>query len=310
MENEEFLPKPQTDLPLPRPPGTVVPGNVGQAEKELSEHATPALKGETFRSRNLHLPKYLLLGAIFVVLLIIIGASILGGKYYLDQQKLKAINDFESCAAAGNPIQESYPATCRTSDGRSFTQVLTEEEQKNLLPPDTTADWKTYEGSGFSFKYPASWELTKEIPDIYRWREINFTKSDWELDHLNNGMLGNCKGPILVNKTIPTSVIIIEIKETNSDGAYCWSSGDFTNSSKRTIKTLTPPQEIKVVKWNPGSYQFKGVNKSAPWTGTLHEQSKIDGDKQFAAITLIHQDGSDSIAQSIYDQILSTFRFE
>ncbi len=133
MENEELLPKPELDLPLP--------------EKELPEHTTPASQGETFRGYNkpnIFKSKFFL-GIIFMVLLIIIGTSVLGGKYYLDQQKIKAISDFESCAAAGFPVAESYPATCRTSDGRSFTQVLSEEEQKNLLLlNDSTADWETY----------------------------------------------------------------------------------------------------------------------------------------------------------------------
>lgn len=33
-----------------------------------------------------------------------------------------AISSFETCAAAGNPIAESYPPQCRTRDGRSFTE--------------------------------------------------------------------------------------------------------------------------------------------------------------------------------------------
>lgn len=34
------------------------------------------------------------------------------------------ITNFEECAAAGNPIMESYPAQCRTKDGRLFVQEL------------------------------------------------------------------------------------------------------------------------------------------------------------------------------------------
>lgn len=36
----------------------------------------------------------------------------------------KDINSFEDCAAAGYPIQESYPEQCTTSDGRHFTRVI------------------------------------------------------------------------------------------------------------------------------------------------------------------------------------------
>lgn len=34
------------------------------------------------------------------------------------------ISNFEECAATGNPIMESYPAQCRTEDGRLFVQEI------------------------------------------------------------------------------------------------------------------------------------------------------------------------------------------
>lgn len=34
------------------------------------------------------------------------------------------INNFEECAAAGNPVMESYPEQCRTADGRLFVRVI------------------------------------------------------------------------------------------------------------------------------------------------------------------------------------------
>ena len=37
-----------------------------------------------------------------------------------EQQELLSITNFDECAAAGNPIMESYPEQCRTPDGRSF----------------------------------------------------------------------------------------------------------------------------------------------------------------------------------------------
>jgi len=57
-----------------------------------------------------------------IVVLVIIGAS---GLYALRLQarsieKLKAIDTFEECAAAGNPIMESYPEQC-AANGRSFS---------------------------------------------------------------------------------------------------------------------------------------------------------------------------------------------
>lgn len=44
------------------------------------------------------------------------------------------VTDFDTCAAAGNPVMESYPRQCRHTDGRIFMEVIT-------LPPlyeDTT----------------------------------------------------------------------------------------------------------------------------------------------------------------------------
>ena len=34
------------------------------------------------------------------------------------------IESFEECAAAGNPVMESYPRQCRTDDGKHFTEVI------------------------------------------------------------------------------------------------------------------------------------------------------------------------------------------
>ncbi len=145
MPDEELLPKPQTDLPVGR---QEIPAQTGLAMKKLN------LKW-------------------VVILLLLLGVgliAIIGGKYYLDQKKLNSITDFESCAQAGYPVMESYPGRCITPDGRSFTQILSKEEQKKLLPPDETADWKTYKGettytsdgsSMFTIKYPPSWVLEK-----------------------------------------------------------------------------------------------------------------------------------------------------
>jgi hypothetical protein len=55
---------------------------------------------------------------------------------YLKNTKIQKINSFEKCMEAGYPIMEIYPPICMTPDGRSFTQELSDEEKKNLLPPN------------------------------------------------------------------------------------------------------------------------------------------------------------------------------
>ncbi|EKD86854.1 MAG: hypothetical protein ACD_37C00124G0001, partial [uncultured bacterium] len=155
---EELLPKPftqprdgQTDLPLPEkelPAHATVkeePVNLPQKQTNIG---TPAHPFPTFLPKKLAILALILIGLIF--------AAGVAFKYF-EQRKLNAITDFETCAAAGYPVAESYPASCRTSDGRSFTQILSEEEKKKINTPDLTADWQVYSGDYYSFKYPKSW---------------------------------------------------------------------------------------------------------------------------------------------------------
>lgn len=81
------------------------------------------------------------LSAVLIVLFIILVTALaIGTIFYAkqNQAKIAAINDFESCATAGNPIMESYPEQC-SANGQTFTRVLSEEEQKKLTPDPSPA---------------------------------------------------------------------------------------------------------------------------------------------------------------------------
>jgi len=52
------------------------------------------------------------------VVIAIVGISLFA---YLNKP---TISSFEECAAAGNPVLESYPPRCKTADGKTFTQSL------------------------------------------------------------------------------------------------------------------------------------------------------------------------------------------
>lgn len=54
-----------------------------------------------------------------------------------------AINSFEDCVAAGNPILESYPEQCIAPDGRTFTRVLPPAEDQPSTSDDFPADIAT-----------------------------------------------------------------------------------------------------------------------------------------------------------------------
>lgn len=58
-----------------------------------------------------------------LLLLAIVCLLVLAGWYVWRQSNkkpLKAINSFETCQAAGNPVRESYPEQC-SANGRTFT---------------------------------------------------------------------------------------------------------------------------------------------------------------------------------------------
>lgn len=50
----------------------------------------------------------------------------------IEQEEQKAITDFVSCVAAGNPVMESYPRKCADS-GSVFTEILT--DALSIVPP-------------------------------------------------------------------------------------------------------------------------------------------------------------------------------
>ncbi len=58
------------------------------------------------------------------VIVVAIGLALMALTYAWWQAYTPArallISTFEECVAAGNPVMESYPAQCRTSDGRIF----------------------------------------------------------------------------------------------------------------------------------------------------------------------------------------------
>ena len=58
------------------------------------------------------------------VLILLIGLSMI---YYLGNGSNVTVTNFEECEKAGYLVLESYPAQCRTPDGKSFTQDIGNE---------------------------------------------------------------------------------------------------------------------------------------------------------------------------------------
>lgn len=64
---------------------------------------------------------------LFIVFIIVIGVA--GYTYikYQQQQEVKSIVSFMDCVKAGYPVMESYPAQCKTPDGRLFREDIGNE---------------------------------------------------------------------------------------------------------------------------------------------------------------------------------------
>ena len=78
-------------------------------------------------------PKRLILLLGLIVLLLVGGVIYkVGGPYGGGESD---VNSFSECVEAGNPVAESYPRQCRTTDGRSFTEEIKNisDDKSNLI---------------------------------------------------------------------------------------------------------------------------------------------------------------------------------
>jgi hypothetical protein len=66
--------------------------------------------------------KELALTEIVLIILAIIGLAAMVWFAWIRPNEAKSsdINSYKACAEAGNPIQDSYPSVCVTSDGKRF----------------------------------------------------------------------------------------------------------------------------------------------------------------------------------------------
>jgi len=137
----ENLPNNESNLPTP--------------EKELPEHGT---KPEVDKKQSIHPFHHSKAKTITLILILsLFSIGLAATAIFLNKSMTeKKITDFESCAAAGNPIMESYPARCMTKDGKSFTQKIDRPVEDPTSQPLISEDWKTYTNPTyrFSFQYP------------------------------------------------------------------------------------------------------------------------------------------------------------
>lgn len=91
-----------------------------------------AVSGTIASMRALKIISLLILAAV----LAIVALVLLKVTPRIQPMPQAVVANFEECAAAGNPVMESYPRQCRTEDGRIFV-----EEISDVFPFSTTTDF-------------------------------------------------------------------------------------------------------------------------------------------------------------------------
>lgn len=67
--------------------------------------------------------------SVILILVLVAGCS--------TEKPAVVITNFEECAAAGNPVMESYPRQCRAQDGTTFTEIIGEPQPKITIEEAT-----------------------------------------------------------------------------------------------------------------------------------------------------------------------------
>src|SRR3989344_764356 len=71
-----------------------------------------------------------ILGVVLIILLAIIGYV------FITNFSPSTVTNFESCAAAGYPVMESYPRQCRTASGKTFVETIPNTDDKTYVSTD------------------------------------------------------------------------------------------------------------------------------------------------------------------------------
>lgn len=259
---------------------------------------------------------FVLTAIVLIVALIIVG---LGSAYYFGKSQVSqstitpqpSLAQCKICKNSGDTTC-SGNSSCVISEGSiqgiclpvlKIGQSYTISQINNLcgtnFSDNTLTDWKTYKFNDASFKYPATWNVL----DTYTFKgDVN-----------REGFTLKCSGPILQDSENNTTLIAVEsIKSTQTDGAFCWSIGEFKPGVKRNVTSVNPSKEISIFEWIPGVLVKSVQNKQASLlfqTYNFNEFSKTFPTKDWYQFALIYEKGERNSVEQTFDQILSTFKF-
>ena len=70
----------------------------------------------------------------FIIAIVVVVLLVGSIAFYIGRPKA-VVNDFESCVAAGNPVQESFPRRCADADGNVYVESL-ENDPMDVEPTE------------------------------------------------------------------------------------------------------------------------------------------------------------------------------
>lgn len=283
MPDQPILPKPELDLPLP--------------EKEIPAHAE-----EDQTKRKLPFPKYVFLGAVFVLLLIIVG-----GAYFLGRNSVfKELNPSNPVPPPADPVVYASP----TPNSIALRATV------------DTSKWTTYKNTkiGFEIKSP----LRAKVPSSTKAmggppaaeEDFMYFYGDEDKNDRNEVLFDD--NSLLIYSSDFTLQDLFK-RETSDKGTVVKDWSNFYtpySNSKRTLLDLNGIKVVKVV-----TIENEKVNKVSNdyyHTGPpeYHVYYEFVGNNYwfilgYAGDTILaSQTEKGKAAEQEMEQILSTFKFD
>ncbi len=168
------------------------------------------------KNKNLNL--FITLG---IILIFLVSGVFLFYFTEVSEDENRVISSYEECAAAGNPILESYPPQCKTEDGQTFSQetneidLSSEIQMVNPIPNqliEKTLDVSGQASGSWLFEGQTSMKLYDTDNNLVA-EGIVTAQSDWMTENLVpfTGVLNFVqpdpqKGKLVIEKSNPSGL--------------------------------------------------------------------------------------------------------
>lgn len=127
----------------------------------------------------------------------------------------KQITNFEECAAAGYPVDESYPRQCWTKDGKRFVEGLNEERLSQSIYTGRGILTLSYEDG----KATLEGTLQRSVPCV-DWNADIITTKDIPISRVNINIFDKNKGVICIQVVGEPQDVLWKISQVSEDTNY------------------------------------------------------------------------------------------